>query len=301
MPPSDTWRDRPDASDRAAGEDEAGRPGRDVMPLMQHLTDLRRCLLRALVALAVGTVASFAVFHPLFHLLTAPYCSLPVSRRLGGHGCTLVVFGVPDAFMLRLRISMFAGAVFSSPVWLYQLWAFIAPGLHRRERRWALSFVGASVLLFSAGAATAYATLSNGLAVLLGFAGSDITPVLEVTRYLSYITAMIMVFGFSFEFPLLLILLNLAGVLSSTRLRHSRRLVIFLLFAFAAVATPSQDPFTMLALAAPLCLLYEIAISMARLVDRRRARHAASELSDDLASDLQTLLAAEPGHAEITG
>lgn len=294
MGPTDSWRRRP------ATDDDPARQDPDVMSLLQHLTDLRRCLLRALLALALGTVASFAAFHPLFHLLTAPYCALPISRRLGGHGCTLVVFGVPDAFMLRLRISMFAGALLSSPVWLYQLWAFIAPGLHRRERRWALSFVGASVLLFSAGAAAAYATLSNGLAVLLGFAGSDITPVLEVTRYLSYITAMILVFGFSFEFPLLLVLLNLAGVLGSARLRRSRRLVIFLLFAFAAVATPSQDPFTMLALALPLCLLYELAVSIARLVDRRRARQATADLPDDLASDLQTLLATEPERADST-
>ena len=277
---------------------EGGRPDHDAMPLAQHLGELRKHLLRALLALAVGAAAAFAAFHPVFHLLTAPYCALPISRRLGGTGCFLVVFGVPDAFLLRIRISIFAGALLSAPVWLYQLWAFIAPGLHRRERRWAVSFVAASVVLFSAGASAAYATLGNGLALLLGFAGSDVTPVLEVTRYLSYITMMIMVFGFSFEFPLILVLLNLAGTLSSARLRHSRRLVIFLLFAFAAVATPSQDPITMLALAVPLCLLYELAVLITRIVDAHRAKRAAAALPDDLASDLASLLIEQPEPAE---
>jgi len=267
-----------------------GRPDLDTMSLAQHLGELRRHLLRALLAVAVGTVVAFTAFHPIFRLLTAPYCDLPISRRLGGNNCFLVVFGVPDAFLLRIRIAIFAGALLSAPVWLYQLWAFIAPGLHRREQRWAVSFVAASVLLFGAGASAAYATLGNGLALLLGFAGSDVTPVLEVTRYLSYITMMITVFGFSFEFPLILVLLNAAGTLSSARLRHSRRLVIFLLFGFAAVATPSQDPITMLALAVPLCLLYEIAVLIARIVDSRRAKRAATQLPDHLASDLESLL-----------
>ncbi len=256
------------------------------MPLLEHLGELRRRLLRAVVAVLIGMVVAFAGFRPVFHLLTAPYCSLPVSRRLGGDGCGLVVFGIPDAFVLRLRLSVLVGAVLSAPVWLYQLWGFVAPGLHRRERRWAVGFALASALLFAGGAAVAYLSLGKSIAVLLGFAGGDVTPVLEVSRYLSYVTAMVLAFGFSFEFPLLLVMLNLAGVLSSARLRRSRRLAVFLLFAFAAVATPSPDPATMLALAVPLCLLYEVAVGASRLVDRRRARRAALGPADDELSEL---------------
>ncbi len=250
------------------------------MTLVQHLQELRRRLLVSLVALIVVTlvVAVFA-YHPIFHLLRQPYCDLPASRRTGGVGCQLIFTHPTDAFFIRLKVSLIAGVLLSSPIWL-QIWGFITPGLHRHERRWATTFLMASLVLFALGSTIAYLVLRPALDVLLGFGGDGVTALLEVTQYLSFITTILIIFGVSFEFPLVIVLLNLAGVLSSDRLRSSRRVAIFLLFLFAGVATPTQDPITMLALALPLCLLFELSVLFARWNDKRRARkNAESEWS----------------------
>ncbi|HMA47119.1 MAG TPA: twin-arginine translocase subunit TatC [Frankiaceae bacterium] len=260
------------------------------MTLTEHLYELRNRLAKALVAFTVATAVCF-VFEPhLFDVLKAPYCDLPASKRLGGEQCSLYFFGVLDAFFIRLKISMIAGGLVSSPVWLYQLWAFVTPGLHRHERRWAASFVVSSVVLFALGGFFAYLTLSKGLQLLLGFGGGGLVSLLDVNRYLSYVVAMLLVFGVSFEFPLLVAMLNLSGVVSTDRLRRWRRPEIFLVFVFAAVITPSQDPFTLIALAVPMCLFYEVAVFVGRVHDRRVARRDTREsfpgLSDDEASPL---------------
>jgi sec-independent protein translocase protein TatC len=259
------------------------------MSLADHLQELRRRLAIALLALFVVTIVTFVVlYHPVFDVLSHPYCKLPASRRLGGGHCDLIVTGPTDAFFVRLHVSVIVGAILSSPVWLYQLWAFITPGLHRHERRYAVAFVGTSVVLFALGGLTAYLSLSKGLEVLLGFATGNITPLITVDRYLSFVTAMLLVFGVSFEFPLFVVMLNLAGVVSYERLKRWRRMEIFLVTCFAAVATPSQDPFTMLALAAPLWLLYEGALLVARVHDGRVARRPSpyADLADDELSPL---------------
>jgi sec-independent protein translocase protein TatC len=173
--------------------------------------------------------------------------------------------------MIRLKVSMMAGAVASAPVWLYQLWSFITPGLHRHERRWSLTFVGCSLALFALGGFFAYVTLNKGLQLLLGFSGDGLVSILDVNKYISYVIAMLLIFGLSFELPLLVTMLNLAGVVSTARLRSWRRAEIFLVFLFAAVVTPSQDPFTMLALGLPMVVLYEVALVVGWLNDRRKA------------------------------
>jgi sec-independent protein translocase protein TatC len=236
-------------------------------------------------AIVAGTIVAF-VFHSwLLHLLTRPYCNLPPSYRLVHDRCTLVVTGVLDAFTVTLKLSLYAGLILSSPVWLWQLWAFITPGLHANERRYAVSFVGASVGLFVAGGFVAFVTLANGLRFLLGFANSGIASLLTFDSYLSYVTAMVLVFAASFELPLLVVMLNLAGVVSHQALRRWGRLTIFGIFVFAAVATPSQDPFTMLALALPMCGLYGVAVGFAFLHDRRVARRGDTSPYAHLADD----------------
>jgi len=260
------------------------------MTLVDHVYELRNRLFKSLIALAIGTVIGYIWYeHGLFDFLRKPYCDLPVSIRQS-ESCDLPFFGVLDGFFLRLRIAMIAGVVISSPVWLYQLWAFITPGLHRNEKRWAISFVSIATLLFLAGAAVAYVTLQKGLQLLLGIAGDGVIPVIEVTRYLRYVVAMLLVFGVSFEFPLIITMLNLAGLVSAEKLRSIRRAVIFGVFAFAALATPSQDPFTMIAMALPMCLLYEMAVVVARIHDKRVARRELESgygrLDDDEASSL---------------
>jgi sec-independent protein translocase protein TatC len=257
------------------------------MTLTEHLTELRNRLFVSLIALAVATAVCFAIEPHIFNVLKAPYCDLPSSHRLGGEagGCQLYFFGILDAFMVRLKISFIAGAVVSAPIWLYQLWAFVTPGLHTHERRWAASFIGSALVLFGLGGFFAYLTLSKGLRLLLGFGGGGLTSILDVNRYLSYVIAMLLVFGISFLLPLLVTMLNLAGVVTTDRLRGWRRPEIFLVFAFAAFVTPSQDPFTMCALALPMVFLYEVAIVIGRVRDKRVARRAAKSPYADLGDD----------------
>jgi sec-independent protein translocase protein TatC len=253
------------------------------MTLSEHLSELRRRIVICAVAIVVATIVSFIFHTTLLHVLTHPYCQLPDRYRAIPGRCTLYVNGVLDAFTVTLRLSLYAGLLLSSPVWLWQIWRFITPGLYSHERRYALSFVGASVALFAMGAAFAYFTLEKGLHFLLGFATGGVASLLNFNAYLSFAVAMVLVFAVSFELPLLVVMLNLVGVVSADRLKRWTRGVIFGIFVFAAVATPSQDPFTMLALSVPMCLLYGVAVVIAILHDRRVAAQVSpyADLSDD--------------------
>lgn len=249
------------------------------MPLLDHLLELRRRLRTALIAVAVSLVVAFVFFHPIFNFLTRPYCELPAIRRaasLSPNGrCQLFARGVVDPFKVRLSVSLLVGLIAAAPVWLYQLWAFVTPGLHRHERRWALLFVGSSSVLFALGATLAYRILPTTLNALLGFAGQDVTTLLDPLSYLSFLQKMVVVFGVGFEMPLLLVLLGAAGVVrGSTMLRYWRG-VVFGITVFAGAAAPSPDVFTMAALAVPLIGLYLLAVGLVLLIDRRRDRRQA--------------------------
>jgi sec-independent protein translocase protein TatC len=254
------------------------------MSLIEHIRELRNRLLKALLALAAGMGVGWIFFNPVWKFLERPYCKIPQHNRLlGTHGCTLVVNGLFDGFFIHLKIMFVVGLIVSSPVWLYQLWAFIAPGLYARERRWAYAFVGAAVPLFAAGAAFAYLAMSNGLRFLLHMVPSGATALITVDTYFGYMTAMLLIFGIAFEVPLIM-----AGVLTHARMRKWRRLMIFAVFAFAAVAVPSPDPFSMLLLAVPCVVLVELAELFVWANDRRRARRPSvyAGLSDDEISQL---------------
>jgi sec-independent protein translocase protein TatC len=269
------------------------------MTLVEHLYELRSRLFKALLALLAGMIVAFVFYPHIFAVLKAPYCSLDADRRtLGGTGCNLFQFTVFEGFTVRLRVAILAGSLLSAPVWLYQLWSFITPGLHRHERRWAVRFVAASVLLFAAGAAVAYYFLRHGLAFLLTIAGAGVEPVIGISSYLSFVSTMLVIFGVSFEFPLLVVMLNLAGVLSYERLRGWRRMEIFLVTVFAATATPTQDPFSMLGLAVPMWLLYEVALVIARAHDKRVARRAAESPYAGLGVDEPSPLDEAPSDLE---
>lgn len=257
------------------------------MPLMDHLRELRNRLIKAILGLLLGTVIGWIIFQPVWDFLKEPYCALPESKDLNG-ACSLVVNGIFSAFFLRLKIAFIIGAVLSAPVWLYQLWAFVAPGLYRNERRWTYIFMGAAIPLFFVGTVLAYLTVDKGLSIFLGFVPEDVAALITVDHYLGYVLAMLLVFGLTFELPLFVVILNLAGVLTSARIRKSQRIIIFGIFVFSAVATPSADPFTMLALALPTVLLFEAAALLAFLNDRRRARRPDpyAGLSDDEAAPL---------------
>jgi sec-independent protein translocase protein TatC len=249
------------------------------MTLVEHLRELRKRLFTALIGIAIVTIiVGVWAYHPIFDFLRHPYCELSPSKRAGGTSCDLVFLHPTDAFFVRMKVSLLAGVLFSSPIWLYQLWAFITPGLHRHERRWTLGFMVSATLLFAAGATMAYLILQTALDFLLGFGGNGVKSLLTVTDYLSFVTRILIVFGASFLFPLAVILLNLAGVLSAKRLASWRRVEIFLVFVFAGFVTPGSDPYTMPALAVVLCLFYEVAILFAKWNDRRRAKR--DELSE---------------------
>ena len=277
------------------------RPREDegTMSLRDHIAELRSRLLKALLFVALGAVVGWILYPQIIDVLKQPYCDLPPDRRFQGSGdggCQLIFTSPLDGFMLRLKVGAISGMILAAPFWLYQLWAFITPGLRRRERRYTVAFVAISTVLFAAGAALAYLTIENALALLVGLAGDSALAVIDIVKYMSFVTSMLLVFGVAFELPLLVVMLNLVGVLSAARLRRWQRLAVFGIFVFAAVATPSQDPFSMLMLGIPMALLFELAILVAWIHDRRKARREAAEsfaeLPDDVASPLD--LTVEP-------
>jgi sec-independent protein translocase protein TatC len=268
------------------------------MTLVAHLTELRNRIAVALLALLLATAISFWWYeHGLGEFIRAPYCNLPARLRYGGTdtgGCGLLITDVFGGVFIRLKVSFLAGAVLSAPFWLYQLWAFITPGLKRNEKRYGIGFVAVSSLLFGLGAVLAYVSLSAGLKLLLSLAGDGVVIALTAQDYIGFVLSLLVAFGVSFELPLIAVSLNLVGVLSYEVLRRSRRWIFFLTIVFAAVITPTQDPFTMMLMAGPMILLFEGAIQIARIVDKRRARRAAVEGFHDLDDDEASPLDARP-------
>ena len=267
------------------------------MSVLDHLRELRRRLIVVLIIVALGAVVGWIVYNPLLEILKQPYCNIPYQHRLGALNqseaqCKLLFRAPLDGFTIRLKVSVIAGAILTAPLWLYQLWAFVTPGLRRNERRWTIAFVASSSLLFAIGMGLAYFTLYKGLNVLITQAGSGTQAGLDVDNYISFVVLMLVIFGASFELPLLIIMLNAVRVLPYRLLRRGQRLGIFLVFAFAAVATPSTDPFTMIAMAVPMVVLFELAVLWSFLHDRRRARRELAEherLPDDVASEVDPL------------
>jgi sec-independent protein translocase protein TatC len=262
------------------------------MPLLDHLRELRSRVIKAVLALLVGTAVGALpwVFNPVWRFIEHPFCSAIISNHKGCSriGDQLVINGIFDPFTLRLEVAFFFGLIVTSPIWLYQLWAFIAPGLYSREKRWTYAFVGAAVPLFLVGAGLAYLVMDRGLHFLLDLAPHGVLVLPPISTYLCYFLAMILGFGLTFELPLALVVLSYAGILTHDRFRKWRRVMIFGVFVFAGVASPSPDPFTMLLLAAPCVLLVELAELIVWAHSRALARRPDpyAGLSDDEASPL---------------
>jgi len=248
-------------------------------------------MLKVALILTVGIVVAWFFYDQLFGLILGPYND--ARGRLGGSVDTEpYIAGAGGPLLLQLKISALAAVVLGSPLWLYQVWAFIVPGLHSNEKRWTRLFAVVAGPLFIAGVGLGYYVLPKGLEVLLSFTPANVQSLLEFGDYFRFFTRMMLVFGVSFEIPLFVVLLNLAGVLSGKALGAHRPWIILGTFVFAAVATPSTDPFSMIMLAVPMTLLFLVSEIVARTVDRRRARKRAagdlSNLSDDEASPLDS-------------
>jgi sec-independent protein translocase protein TatC len=264
------------------------------MPLVEHLRELRNRLAKALLGIVVITVIAAFYYKGIIEFFTSPVlrsvgCDATfeeLSQRQEGTCARIVLNGLLTPFTLALQVSLVAGVVLSSPVWLYQLWAFVAPGLHRQEKKYSLSFVAAGFPLFLAGGFFAYLTLPTMAKVLLEFSPADLDNQLPLDELLELITRMVIVFGLAFELPLLLVMLNFGGVITGKRMAGWWRAMIMGITLFAAIATPSTDPVTMLALAVPIWILYFIATAIALLNDRRKSVRAAAGPDDDEASEL---------------
>lgn len=255
-------------TDEASTPASGGLRRRGEMPLADHLRELRSRLLRAGVALVLGTVAGYLAFPVALELLLAPYCEVvgPAER------CELVVLSPLDPFFVRLRTAFVAGLVVGAPVLLLQVWRFVRPGLTGRERRTLLPFVLLSQLMFAAGIAFAAWVVPRGLGILLELGGDGISPLLGAREYLVFLLTMGLAFGIVFELPLVLAVLVLAGVLTSRGMRDFRRYAIVLNVIAAAIITPTGDAVTLLFVAGPMLLFYEAAIGFALLVERARRR-----------------------------
>jgi sec-independent protein translocase protein TatC len=231
------------------------------MSLLEHLGELRKRLFIALAAIAVGAIVAFVFYSTILGWLQTPYCD-----AVPNNDCRFLVTAPLDAFGLRLQIATYGGLILASPVVLWQLWSFIAPGLKAREKKYAIPFIVSSMVLFAFGGLIAYLTAPKALNFLLTIGGSELNIQLNPVKYLSLIMLMILAFGASFEFPVLLVFLQIVNAVTPRRLAGWRRPAIVVIVIFAAVITPSQDPYSLFAMAVPMYVFYELSILIGKYI-----------------------------------
>jgi sec-independent protein translocase protein TatC len=255
------------------------------MTLIEHLRELRTRLFKASLAILVATALGLVVAGRVREFIQEPYCDYMFSK--GAETCQFNLQNPLDLFMLNLKIALYLGLIVAGPVWLYQLWAFVAPGLHRRERKFGYIFAAIATPLFAFGFALGYYMMMRSMPFLLGLSG-DVNVTVNLPGYFELVTSVMLIFGIGFEFPLIIGMLNFAGVVSARRLLSWWRTAVFLTFLFAAIFTPTPEPFSMTILALAMSALYFAAVGVAFLNDRRRARRAQyQDLNDDDASPIE--------------
>jgi sec-independent protein translocase protein TatC len=245
------------------------------MALTDHLREFRARLIRSMLVLVVAFIVMLYFYDPLLDFISKPYYDA-VATLKNEVDAELVATGIGAGLLLQLKLCGVAAIVVSAPYWIYQIWAFILPGLHPQERKWSRVVAAIAGPLFFAGVALGYYILPKGIQVLIDFVPTDVTSLVDFGAYFSFVTRMLLIFGIAMEIPFFVILLNLAGVVSGKTLGRYRPWIVIGVFVFAAIATPSTDPFSMLMLAIPLQILFIVAEIVARLVDRARGRGADS-------------------------
>lgn len=241
------------------------------MPVVEHLTELRKRITISLASFILLSIVLYVFFNSVLDFLLRPLCSID-PENLGPQGCKLIFSGVMEAFTTRLKLTAMVGVVASSPIWLYQVWAYVVPALTNKERHYAVPFLFSTLVLLIMGSAFAYLSMPMGLQFLVTVGGPDMVPFLRAETYLNFVGLLLIGFGVAFEVPLVIFFLGLAGVVSVDQLRHKRKVAIVATAALAAVVTPSQDPYTMLLLAVPMYLFYEVTILLLSVMLRRKGR-----------------------------
>lgn len=284
---------------------KAGRSADDAarMPLMEHIRELRTRLIKSALAMIVAGIIGLVFYRNIVNVLETPICNIKSIHGVGQPNAScrngvLVLIGPSAGITLAFKIAFFSGVVLSAPVWMYQLWAFLAPGLYKNEKKYSLTFVGAAVPLFAAGAALCYVFFPTILRVLMGFVPSGVASQLPLDQTLVFFLRMMVVFGTSFVLPLILVLFNFIGILSGDRMRRHWRIVVLVIFVFAAIAVPTGDPIGMSVLAIPICILYFGAIGVALINDRRRAARRAADPIHQLSPDEASHIDLSPAPVE---
>jgi sec-independent protein translocase protein TatC len=243
------------------------------MPLIEHLREFRKRVVRSAIAISFSSIIGWFFYNELITALAQPVCDLKTAQTLGSDNCgALYINGVLGPLNLQIKVALLSGVILSAPIWLYQLWAFIAPALHRRERRNSIFFIVAATPFFAAGAYLGYSILPIAVEVLFGFTPEALNNLVRFDDYLDFVMRAILLFGLAFELPVFLVTFNLIGFLSGAAILKPWRIWVFAIVLFVAGFTPSADPLSMIALAVPLILLYLLSGLFAVLNDRRRAK-----------------------------
>jgi sec-independent protein translocase protein TatC len=243
------------------------------MPLLEHLREFRKRVVRSASAISLAAIIGWFFYNEIITKLAEPVCDLALAQKTGSNTCgSLYINGVLGPLNLQIKVALLTGVILAAPIWLYQLWAFIAPALHRKERRNSIFFFVAATPFFAAGTLLGYSILPIAIEVLFGFTPDALTNLVKFDDYLDFVMRAILLFGIAFELPVFLITFNLIGFLSGSAILRPWRIWVFCIVLFVAGFTPSADPLSMIALAVPLILLYLLSGVFALWNDRRRAK-----------------------------
>ena len=259
------------------------------MPLLDHLRELRKRVLRSTIVVLIGCVGGWLLYNPIITTLAKPVCDLKTAQDSGAASCgALNIVGVLGPLNLQVKVALLTGLIISAPFWLYQLWAFIAPALHRKEKRTSILFVLAATPFFAMGVAMGYYILPIAIKALFAFTPVSVSNFVGLDDYLSFVLRLILLSGLAFELPVFLLTFNLIGFLRGKTILKPWRAWVFGIFLLVAVASPTADPLSMMLLSSPLIIFYFMAGGIAVQIDKRRDKRQLSMESDSMEIEAPT-------------